>query len=287
MTLELGDTNIPMLGEVTFFARELCQIEMEEIMQTGFTLNDIAVGKLVFAPEATSFDVMKSNNQEAFATARDERLSISRELHVEGSLLRQTVSLATNPIVVVRDPPIIVENPSPCSPLSAYGNDTCYIMKLNESDAILDTMASDSFSFYFPLIKPQYLTPGRGVKDRAFLSVRKTNELLRYDPVAFPSWCGGSASFSVWVENEGVAGYIISRYKTSEVPFPEKFWILVIGILNRGREGQKESACLGVSTRARARVLSLTHNHEIKRRHKRTQVLTERPCARRSHIQEL
>jgi hypothetical protein len=227
MTLELGDTNIPTLGEVTFFARALSQIEMEEIMRTGFTLNDIAVGKLVFAPEATSFDVMKSNNKEAFATARDERLLISRELHVEGSLLRQTVSLATNPIVVVsRDPPIIVENSSPCSPLAAYGNDTsCYIMKVSESDAILDTTLS-----YFPLIKPQYLTPGRGIKDRAFLSVRKTNELLRYDPVAFPSWCDGSASFSVWVENEGVAGYIISRYKTSEVPFPEKFWILVIGI---------------------------------------------------------
>ena len=228
MTLELGDTNIPTLGEVTFFARELSQIEMEEIMRTGFTLNDIAVGKLVFAPEATSFDEMKSKNQEAFASARDERLSISRDLHVEGSLLRQTVFLATNPIVVVRDPPIIVKNSSPCSPIAAYGNDTsCSIMKLSESDAILDTTLNYQ---YFPLIKSQYLPPGRGVKDRAFLSVRKTNELLRYDPVAFPSWCGGSASFSVWVENEGVAGYIISRYKTSEVPFPEKFWILVIGI---------------------------------------------------------
>ena len=228
LALELGDANIPKLGEVTFFARELSPIEMEEIMRAGFTLNDIAVGKIIFSPEATHFDAIKSINDESFANEQDIVLLTSRENQVDGSLTRQTVVLTGNPIEIVRDPPIIVNSSGPCRPLAAYGNDTsCYLMTLHESDAILDTTLNYQ---YFPLIKSQYLPPGRGVKDRAFLPVRKTNELLHYDPVSFPSWCGGSASFSVWVENEGVGGYVISRYKTSEVPYPEKFWILVIGI---------------------------------------------------------
>ena len=38
LSLELGDINIPTLGEVTFFARELAPVEMQEIMFAGFTL---------------------------------------------------------------------------------------------------------------------------------------------------------------------------------------------------------------------------------------------------------
>ena len=224
--LEVGDATIPTLGEITFFARALTQIEMEEIMASGSTLSDIAVGKLMFAPEATSFDMTTSKNEEAFARAQDAVVASASSTRVDGSLTRQTVYLTGNPTVIVRDPPIMVNNSSPCPAIQVFGNTTsCHIMTLSEEDAILDTTLNYS---YFPLIKPQYMPPGRGVKDRAFLAVRKTNELLRYDPVAFPSWCGTSATFSVWLENEGVSGYIISRYKTSEVPFPEKFWILVM-----------------------------------------------------------
>ena len=36
--LEIGDQNIPQLGEITFFARALTEVEMREIMFAGFTL---------------------------------------------------------------------------------------------------------------------------------------------------------------------------------------------------------------------------------------------------------
>lgn len=36
--LEIGDSNIPQLGELTFFARALTEVEMREIMFAGFTL---------------------------------------------------------------------------------------------------------------------------------------------------------------------------------------------------------------------------------------------------------
>jgi len=224
LSLELGDENIPTLGEVSFYARALAQVEMEEIMGAGYTLNAIAVGKRIFAPETTPFDETRSKNEEAFENAKDERVSASQDLQVDGTLTRQMVYLTENPIDVVRDPPIIVPDSSPCSPVAAYGADTsCHVMSLNETDVIPDTALN---SQYFPLIKPEYLPPGKGIKDRAFLGVKKTDELIRYDPVAFPSWCGGSASFSLWVECEGPGGYIIARYQTSAVPWPEKFWKL-------------------------------------------------------------
>jgi len=71
---------------------------------------------------------------------------------------------------------------------------------------------------------------GTRLKDRVFLGVKGTKEYLNYDPVAFPSWCGQSASFSVWIENMGLEGYIIARYKTSERLLPENYWNLVVGI---------------------------------------------------------
>jgi hypothetical protein len=36
--LEIGDSNILQLGEVTFFARAVTEVEMREIMFAGFTL---------------------------------------------------------------------------------------------------------------------------------------------------------------------------------------------------------------------------------------------------------
>jgi len=36
--LEIGDSNILQLGEITFFARALTEVEMREIMFAGFTL---------------------------------------------------------------------------------------------------------------------------------------------------------------------------------------------------------------------------------------------------------
>ena len=239
MTLELGDENIPTLGEVTFFARELGPIEMEEIMSAGYTLNAIAVGKRMFTPESTPFDVTTARNEESFANAQDERLSVSRNLAVEATLTRQAVSLTENSVNVVRDPPIIVSDTSPCIPIVAFGNDTsCHIMTLTEADAEFDTVLNYQ---YFPLIKPEYLPPGRGLKDRSFLGRKKANELLRYDPVAFPSWCGGSASFSIWISFEDTAGYVLTRYKTSETVWPAKIWKI-----NTGPSDVRSECCVYV-----------------------------------------
>jgi len=202
-------------------------------MTTGYTLNAISVGKQIYTPELTPFDTATSKNTNSFANAQNERLSALEEARVEGTLTRQTVSLITNPIAVVSNPDISVNDSSPCRSIQGFidsktgvDDTSCHIMRLTEVDHTTDEMLNYQ---YFPLIKQEYMPLGTRLKDRSFLGVKGRKEYLHYDPIVFPSWCGQSASFSIWIENVGLGGYIISRYKTSETPWSEKYWKLLVG----------------------------------------------------------
>jgi len=44
--LQIGDYEVPLLGDITFFPRALTQQQMDEIMFAGFTLQSLALGKV-------------------------------------------------------------------------------------------------------------------------------------------------------------------------------------------------------------------------------------------------
>jgi len=235
LALELGDENIPVLGEVSFFARAMSQIEMEEVMSAGHTLNSIAQGKSIFTPESTSFDESKSVILEGFADAKNERSSAISEREVQGSLTRGASSSQASEI----NEPLLNVSSTQCNitaraEFSAYGPETsCKIITLTDQDGLLDTTTG---KMYFPLIKREYMPEGRRLRDRAFYyRGRPSKDLLKYDPVLFPSWCGKSATFSVWwdpresEENPTFfGGYIVTNYERVDAGFRLK-WSLFIG----------------------------------------------------------
>ena len=54
------------LGEFFFYPRALNEIEMREIQDSGHTLQNIASGKIAFAPPGTGFDYLKTENGKGF-----------------------------------------------------------------------------------------------------------------------------------------------------------------------------------------------------------------------------
>jgi hypothetical protein len=237
-TLELGDANIPTLGEITFFARGLSQVEMEEIMSAGYSLKDIAVGKAMFAPETTPFDEVRSKVVEGFADAKNERSSSMSESKKQGSLTRGTMSNLDGK-VKVEPPGMNVTNPQ-CNvralpEFAAFQNETsCRKMKLTDQDSLLDTTTN---KWYFPLIKTEYMQAGNNrPKDRVFYGEVLNKDLLSYDPENFPSWCNRSATFSIWWDPKPSkselppGGYIISKFASGQTTFTGKrTWSMYIG----------------------------------------------------------
>lgn len=184
LELEIGDTQVPTLGEVTFYARALSAEEMDEIMVSGFTLQSIAAGKLPFAPEETSWDDATSTTKQAFADAQSERQRADKSLQVEGALTRQALAqIGTPPAVAPPLPKIDVSPQEQCGSIAALGADTsCHIMALEEEDGELDAVTSKEF---FALIQAEYF-PTRpdgtqvGALDGMYLNHSFPTQHLRY-----------------------------------------------------------------------------------------------------------
>ena len=72
--LIIGAPDVPRLGEVTFFPRQISEVEMQEISRQGFTFESLAAGKLPFQPpENTPFDTANAVQAKQFAQAKTER----------------------------------------------------------------------------------------------------------------------------------------------------------------------------------------------------------------------
>ena len=193
----------------------------------GFTLQAIAMGKQIYTPQLSPFDKAASMNSEAFTKAQAERAVAIGDLQVEGSLIRQTTEFTVNVPPIAAEPDIMVPNLAGCPQIETFGADTsCHIMNLTEDD--LEDDPTLTGKRYFPLIKLEYMNDRR-LRDRVNLPTLPANKLLRYDPIAFPSWCGMSASFSAWYEPRGVGGYLLFRAATSETVWPSKGWSLYSG----------------------------------------------------------
>ena len=80
---------------------------------------------------------------------------------------------------------------------------------------------------YYNLVPPSVRPPGVGPKERMMLDNAYANEYIQYSAQAFPSFCGQSATFSLWVETDTLdGGYYLSRYATSDKVKPARWWAL-------------------------------------------------------------
>ena len=227
--LHIGDAGVRKLGEVTFFPYTLNQNSMLEILYAGYTLQAIAAGKEPYRPRQTELDSLAARTDSAFADAQGERAAARTLTQVESNVGRSVAELSAITPAVFPDPGIVVPKKATCREIQALGAGTsCRIIDnwtgANENDT--------RRVMYINLIPPSVRPPGAGSKDRLNLDHGYPKEYISYDPQAFPSFCGQSATFSLWFESDTLeGGYVLSRYASSEQVKPARWWALVLGPL--------------------------------------------------------
>jgi hypothetical protein len=217
-TLEIGSAGILGLGEITFFPREISVIEMEEMMFLGHSFQSIAAGKLAFEPEKTEFDSFGAMQTSGFAKAEGERYDTSQNLALEGAISRMVTEQTHETVAAVTVPSISVIDAATCTSVPIFVADgvdktSCHIMS-SWNEVTNDTELAAGRNYY-NLIQPPYRS-GLGAEDRILLDDNYPNKYLHYDSIAWPSFCGMSATFAFWIENWGCGARaaLLARYPT-------------------------------------------------------------------------
>jgi len=210
-----GAPDVPRLGEITFFPRQLSVTEMDEIMTSGFTFESLAAGREAFKPVKTQFDIAGARQTDAFAEAQGERTMANVKIQVENGFNRLVTTNANLQAVPEATPKIIVPRQvgsnGSCPDVPIFDDATsCHIM--SGFNATTDAATTGSTSF-LPMLEPAYRN-NLGGKDRIWLDHNSKKQYLRYDAQQWPSFCGTSATFSMWVENWdcGARSTLIARY---------------------------------------------------------------------------
>ena len=224
-----GADNVPRLGEITFFPRVVPSTEMEEIMSAGFSFESLASGKEAYNPTKTPFDVAGAVTSNFFADARGERAQAAIELQVENAFGRLISDIVANP------PADLKQDMAANSKLVVPEKANCFMQPIFKVEAMSCRMMSNISQYdtcpftgdkkYINLIQPPYLPSGHRSKDRVLLDNNYPKQYLHFDPTSFPSFCGKSATFSMWVENWdcGARATLLARYpKTVTTATAEK-----------------------------------------------------------------
>ena len=212
---EIGDYDIPSLGEITFYPHALGPIVQQEIFNYGFTLTAISKGKQPYFPEQKLADTIITRTDKQFSTAAGELAGSVVNLNVESSVTRNKIEFTVSPPTVDVDPTINVPKKASCTEIPCFGKETsCRIIDDWTGAVEHDTVTSKSF---YNLVPPAVRPAGVGAKDRIHIDHTTPNEYLRYDSISWPSFCGQSATFSMWVETDTVnGGALVSRYQVPD-----------------------------------------------------------------------
>jgi len=214
--LIIGAPDVPRLGEITFFPRQISVVEMQEISRQGFTFESLASGKLPFQPVHSPFDTANAVQAKQFDQARTEREIITQKMHLEHVFTRMETNAVAHPQIdayqdLSQRARITVPAVPNCKTVPIFGIGTsCHIIKGMATETSPETGDKE----YMNMVPPAYRPAGQGGRDQLLLDHNKPKQYLSYDSVQFPHFCGKSATFSMWIENwdDGARSTLISRY---------------------------------------------------------------------------
>lgn len=211
----VGDTGLRM-AEVTFYARELSQTEIEEIFFAGFTFEAIAAGKVPFAPKETEFDRLLGAQDEAVST-----LLSSNDYALGQAVLGRVLTQAL--IKELQETPTSPSLPIAVAPDAGCAREwpPCQSMR-----GVNDTLTLDTFTGkeYYNLIPPEARSGG-GPQDRYVGPPPVRPLMLQYDAPTFPTWAGQSVTFSVWVKPTFLGSLLSKSSNANQV---EMCWSLLV-----------------------------------------------------------
>jgi hypothetical protein len=213
--IEIGSADVPQLGEIVFYPHKMEAIHFKEILFAGFTLEAINEGKIPYVPNQQDSDTIIQKSSTEFADAQAERADGDNALKLESTLSRSAIELAVSPENISAPPKITVPKIANCDSIpifkSAGHDDTsCHIIDAWDA-AETDTL--NAGRTFFNMLPAMARPAGVAGKDRMLIDHLTPKEYLRYNTTTWPSFCGKSATFSLWLETDTVhGGALLSRY---------------------------------------------------------------------------
>ena len=217
--LEVGAANARM-GEVTVYARGLKAQELEEVIEYGATLGNVATGKKVYAPTVSDFDKLSSQQANDISEiksliAASQRLSNSDA----GARVNPNPNPNLNPNPNPGPNPNLDPNPPVFTRASIEAGEasTSAAPPLVEGSNCTDGAWPTCHLMPAPTLEADPLDPSRSfyrlspaAPATLFDASKDFSTARHYDPTTFPSWRGSSATFSAWVKAEA-SGYMITK----------------------------------------------------------------------------
>ena len=209
-TLEIGGPNVPQLGQVIFYPRRLQRMDMQEVMFAGFTLEELAEGMRPYLPRQDQADDIVARGDAAWEAAHRDRVAQIDQIHVEEALARTVFGLVQNRGHTHEELGIEVPQRASCLDIPAFGADTsCRFIDAWDPEEI-DSITNKT---YYNMLPSANRPAGVGADARIKLDDVRPRQYLRYDAERWPSFCGQSATFSMWVETDTVHGAaLLARY---------------------------------------------------------------------------
>jgi hypothetical protein len=203
--LRVGNEGILTLGEIIFTPREVTKSEMLEMMSSGFTLQSIASGRLPFSPQQTRFDDLMLEQKYVFKESQKLMKSVNYNVLLESAHIRvglegyreedKKAALSSDASEIA-----LSVAPTPKCQTASFPGTTnqppCNIIQdvLEEN---VDESNNRTLKYYEMF--PPSLRNARAAKDR-YRFDPKNKQRLSYNVSKFPSWCGKSVSFSLWLD---------------------------------------------------------------------------------------
>ena len=177
-------------------------------------------------------DKVLSRQGISFASVNSQGSRVAYDVEVDGVLGRAATQNFIKPPVRITPIPLAVTAAALNSVMNPQGSrclaneiPTCNIIK-----GVNDTFALDALTGhkYFDLLPPS-VRSGAAAKARFSLDNDEPGQHISYDNNgSFPEFCGGSASFSVWVRMDSEMSYLINRYQDRTKVWTDHHWKLYV-----------------------------------------------------------
>jgi len=209
--LEVGGVGISRMGELTVVSRKYSENEMREVMSNGYTLQSLADGKLPFQTEETPMDVLRTSQAANAIQAVEERKRRADAADIQSVLgLATTIELHEAAAGTGLESHSILDKVESTAPSSCdeswAGGASCNMIDHDWSQAT----GTDSNGKTFYEVIPSSARPDSAPAqtDQSYLKLSGTypvinpDQLIHFNPVKFPSFCGQSVTFAGWFKQD-------------------------------------------------------------------------------------
>ena len=200
-------------GEINFYPFEVSIASMDDIFNSGMTLESVANGKGIIPTPQTLLDYVSAKSQRSFQTAERDKKAADLKLEIANTIM-QASSTITQAVCsgdaeqTGSAPPLPPVPTQPDCPAGAYGG--CKVITGVVASKLVDPITAHS---YYDMLPPGAFGNSSSMVSGQRVSISPDLQ-VRYDLASFPSTLNLSWTFSAWIKANfsEPSGYLVAKH---------------------------------------------------------------------------